>query len=89
FGMSKFIVCTDAGLSSATNRVFNTYDKEDGMRGFITTQPIKTLKAFFNAILENYFLKFSKLNEEFLFQSKSRSKSNDLLLNLTISYLTK
>ena len=46
FGMSKFIVCTDAGLSSATNRVFNTYDKEDGMRGFITTQPIKTLKAF-------------------------------------------
>ena len=34
FGMSKFIVCTDAGLSSATNRVFNTYDKEDGVRGF-------------------------------------------------------
>ena len=46
FGMSEFIVCTDAGLSSATNRAFNTYDKEDGMRGFITTQPIKTLKAF-------------------------------------------
>ena len=46
FDMSKFIVCTDAGLSSATNRVFNTYDEEDGMRGYITTQPIKTLKAF-------------------------------------------
>lgn len=46
FGISKFIVYTDAGLSSATNRVFNTYDKEDGLRGFITTQPIKTLKAF-------------------------------------------
>lgn len=46
FDMSKFIVCTDAGLSSATNRVFNAYDKEDGMRGFITTQPIKTLKGF-------------------------------------------
>ena len=46
FDMSKFVVCTDAGLSSATNRVFNTYDKEDGMRGYITTQPIKTLKAF-------------------------------------------
>ena len=46
FDMSKFIVCTDAGLSSATNRVFNTYDKEDGLRGYITTQPIKTLKAF-------------------------------------------
>lgn len=46
FDMSKFIVCTDAGLSSATNRFFNTYDAEDGMRGFITTQSIKTLKGF-------------------------------------------
>ena len=44
FDMSKFVVCTDAGLSSATNRVFNSYDKDDGLRGYITTQPIKTLK---------------------------------------------
>ena len=44
--MSKFVVCTDAGLSSATNRVFNSYDGEDGMRAYITTQPIKTLKGF-------------------------------------------
>ncbi len=46
FDMSKFVVCTDAGLSSATNRVFNSYDREDGMRAYITTQPIKTLKGF-------------------------------------------
>lgn len=46
FDMSKFIVCTDAGLSSATNRVFNSYDGDDGMRGYITTQSIKNLKAF-------------------------------------------
>ena len=46
FDMSNFVVCTDAGLSSATNRVFNSYDKEDGMRAYITTQPIKTLKGF-------------------------------------------
>ena len=46
FDMSKFVVCTDAGLSSATNRVFNSYDGEDGMRAYITTQPIKTLKEF-------------------------------------------
>ena len=46
FDMSKFVVCTDAGLSSATNRVFNSYDGEDGMRAYITTQPIKTLKVF-------------------------------------------
>ena len=46
FELSKFIVCTDAGLSSATNRVFNTYDEANGLRGYITTQPIKTLKDF-------------------------------------------
>ena len=46
FDMSKFIVCTDAGLSSASNRVFNTYDNTDGMRGYITTQSLKTLKGF-------------------------------------------
>ena len=46
FDMPKFVVCTDAGLSSATNRVFNSYDGEDGMRAYITTQPIKTLKVF-------------------------------------------
>ncbi len=46
FNLSKFVVCTDAGLSSATNRVFNTYDKTDGLRGYITTQPIKNLKGF-------------------------------------------
>ena len=45
FGLSKFVVCTDAGLSSATNRYFNSYDKEDGCRSFITTQSIKKLKA--------------------------------------------
>ena len=45
FDMSKFVVCTDAGLSSATNRYFNDYDQEDGCRSFITTQSIKKLKA--------------------------------------------
>ena len=45
FDMSRFVVCTDAGLSSATNRYFNSYDKEDGCRSFITTQSVKKLKA--------------------------------------------
>ena len=45
FDLSKFVVCTDAGLSSATNRYFNDYDKEDGCRSFITTQSIKKLKT--------------------------------------------
>lgn len=45
FDMSRFVVCTDAGLSSATNRYFNSYDKEDGRRSFITNQSIKKLKS--------------------------------------------
>lgn len=45
FDMSRFVVCTDAGLSSGTNRYFNNYDKDDGSRSFITTQSIKKLKS--------------------------------------------
>lgn len=40
FKLSKFIVCTDAGLASIANRKFN--NKND--RAFITTQSIKKLK---------------------------------------------
>lgn len=42
FSLSRFIVCTDAGLSSTQNRLFN--DTDD--RAFITTQSVKKLKAF-------------------------------------------
>lgn len=42
FEMSKFIVCTDAGLASASNRKFN----DNVERAFITTQSIKILKQF-------------------------------------------
>lgn len=45
FDMSKFVVCTDAGLSSADNRKFNDYDGDNGMRAFITTQSVKKLKG--------------------------------------------
>jgi transposase len=41
FDLSKFIVCTDAGLASKDNRKFNNKDE----RAFITTQSIKKLKA--------------------------------------------
>ena len=40
FELSKFIVCTDAGLASEDNRKFNDKDS----RAFITTQSIKKLK---------------------------------------------
>lgn len=39
FELSKFVVCTDAGLSSNENRKFNNY----GERSFITTQSVKKL----------------------------------------------
>ena len=42
FKHSEFIVCTDAGLSSTTNRKFNNIKN----RSFITTQSIKKLKEF-------------------------------------------
>lgn len=41
FSHSKFVVCTDAGLSSMQNRKFNSTSN----RAFITTQSIKKLKA--------------------------------------------
>lgn len=42
FKLSKFVVCTDAGLSSNANRKFNNMHG----RSFITTQSIKKLKKF-------------------------------------------
>jgi len=42
FNNSKFVVCTDAGLASKSNRKFNNTNN----RRFITTQPLKKLKTF-------------------------------------------
>jgi len=42
FNLSRFVVCTDAGLSSAANRRFNT----QGERAYVVTQPIKKLKGY-------------------------------------------
>jgi transposase len=48
FKLSKFVVCTDAGLASTDNRKFN----DKGQRAFITTQSIKQLKK----LLKNWAL---------------------------------
>ena len=42
FELSKFVVCTDAGLASNKNRKFNDVEN----RAFITTQSIKKLKTY-------------------------------------------
>lgn len=42
FNLSKFVVCTDAGLSSYENRLYNSL----GNRAYIVTQSVKKLKGF-------------------------------------------
>lgn len=45
FDLSKFVVCTDAGLSSLENRIFNS----KGDKAFITTQSLKQLVGHIKA----------------------------------------
>ncbi len=46
FGLSRIVVCTDAGLSSYANRKFNDHWLgEEALRNFITTQSVKQLPA--------------------------------------------
>ena len=40
FELSRFIICTDSGLSSIENKLYNNF----GERSFITTVPIKKMK---------------------------------------------
>lgn len=41
FGLSKFVVCTDAGLASTDNRIYNNIQN----RSFIVTQSLKNIKS--------------------------------------------
>lgn len=41
FGLSKFVVCTDAGLASTANRKFNNKNE----RSYIVTQSLKSMKS--------------------------------------------
>ena len=62
FKLSKFIVCTDAGLASIDNRKFNNKDE----RAFITTQSIKKLKKHLKDwALENTGWKLSGDSKEY------------------------
>ncbi|MBD0859276.1 transposase, partial [Erysipelotrichaceae bacterium 7770_A6] len=40
YGLDRFVVCTDGGLGSVSNRLFNNIEG----RAFITTQSLKKLK---------------------------------------------
>lgn len=99
FALSKFIICTDAGLASTANRRFNNRSN----RSFIVTQSLKTMKEF----LKEWALDpkgwslgssektydISKIDEEVhmnsVFHKERWIKENDLEQRLIISYSPK
>lgn len=101
FKLSKFIVCTDAGLASNANRKFN--DKEE--RAFITTQSIKKLKKHLmewaldknnwklTNDLKSYNIKDIDENEELykdkIFYKERWIKENGLEQKLIVTYSIK
>jgi transposase len=104
FKLSKFVVCTDAGLSSNTNRKFNNING----RSFITTQSIKKLKHFLkewalesigwshNASHETFDLSQFDENESLCEQFKNVTfykerwiKENDLEQKLIVTFSLK
>lgn len=99
FNLSKFVVCTDAGLASQSNRKFN--DKDD--RAFITTQSIKKLKKHlktwaldskgWHLVNDNTTCDISNLDEDKYFDKifyKERwIKENDLEQKLIVTFSLK
>lgn len=99
FALSKFIICTDAGLASTANRRFN--DRAD--RSFIVTQSLKTMKGFLKEWAldpegwtlgsgkETYDI--SKIDEDFhmnsVFHKERWIKENGLEQRLIVSYSPK
>lgn len=99
FNLSKFIVCTDAGLASTNNRKFNNRDN----RAFITTQSVKKLKKHLkewaldpngwqlNDDIKTYNI--SKLDEEKyknkIFYKERWIKENNLEQKLIVTYSIK
>jgi transposase len=62
FELSRFVICTDAGLSSDANRRFNNY----GERSFITTQSVKKLKGVLKSwVLDTKGWKLDGSSEEY------------------------
>ena len=99
FEASDFIVCTDAGLSSTSNRKFNSIQG----RGFVTTQSIKKLKGFLQDFCledDGWYLpgsnkkyKLSELDEETdyekVFYKDRWINENNLEQHLIVTYSIK
>ncbi|WP_075981344.1 IS1634 family transposase [Bacillus massilinigeriensis] len=96
FHLSKFVVCTDAGLSSNSNRLYNTR----GKRAFVTTQSIKKLKKFLKEwALDSKGWRISGSNQEVnlddirklenderMYYKERWIKENDLEQKLIVTY---
>jgi transposase len=99
FNISKFVVCTDAGLSSNANRKFNDVNG----RAFITTQSIKKLKTHLKEwALEStgwqlvgsdkrYNLETLDLERDYekVFHKKRWIKENDLEQKIVVTFCLK
>lgn len=101
FKLSKFVVCTDAGLSSTDNRKFNNIED----RAFITTQSIKKMKKFlkewaisptgWKIIGDNNVYDISEIEEnkekfkDKTFYKERWIKENDLEQRLIVTYSLK
>ena len=76
FGLSRFVVCTDAGLSCEENRRFNNFKN----RAFITTQSIKKLKTHLKQwSLENKGWKLPGSNKEYDISKLDPQTDNNLV----------
>ena len=99
FNLSRFIVCTDAGLASEDNRKFNSLAK----RAFITTQSIKKLKSYLKewalaptgwiSNIDGKAYDISKLDEEkhskTVFHKERWIKENDFEQRLIVTFSLK
>ncbi len=105
FQLAKFVVCTDAGLSSIANRKFNNTNN----RRFITTQSLKKLKKYLRKDVidlasgwqiygsnKKYNIQELRTNEELIqkykdtiFYKERWINENDLEQRLIITYSVK
>ena len=78
FKLSKIIVCTDAGLASYTNRLFN----DEGERAFIVTQSIKKLEGYLKDwVLDKSNFYHSITKDDSKIKYKSRYVKKDMVLD--------
>lgn len=84
FNLSQFIICTDAGLSSFSNKYFNSINN----RAFITTQSIKKLKDYLKkwALNDNDWKSTNKKINKIADFDFYNSMYDDKELNKTILY---